>query len=307
MKSLAKILMMLCLIMPLGNGAIAAEDGPVVLLIEAKGSVFYSADGQKWKDVSRNKFLFENWRVKTGADGTCMLLNRQTEMIEPVSSNTELEIHASGTKVVKGTMSNPESAKDIAGFFKRKFANVQKYTGVRRYDRKSKKIKLLTAEDIALSDDFPDLVWENAGEKYEYQLIVGKKVFEVPGIKEDIVRFKVPQMESGSFQYCVQVLFDDEIIYAPQKKGKLQWFNNDEKQTLKRELERIEKIAPGNGFLLGSLMEERGLKVAAMDQYRRFLTKHPDDLETRPFLIKILNELKLGKLEKTEMEKHHKQ
>ncbi|MDM8517287.1 hypothetical protein QUF76_13885 [Desulfobacterales bacterium HSG16] len=76
---------------------------------------------------------------------------------------------------------------------------------------------------------------------------------------------------------------------------------------MKREILHIQKIAPDNGFLMGSLMEKRGLKVAAMDQYRRFLSESPDADETRPFLIKILNELKLEKLEKREMEMHHRQ
>lgn len=297
----------LLFIMLFANGAAASEKTPVVLLIEAKGSVFYSADGQKWKDVSRNKFLFENWQVKTGADGTCMLLNRQTEMLEPVDSNTELEIHAQGTKLIKGTLSPPESAKDIAGFFKRKFANVQKYTGVRRYEKKSKKIKLKTIEDITLTDEFPDLVWENAGAKYDYQVLIGKKVFDVPGTKGDIVRFKIPKMLPDRYQYQVQVLFDGEIIYAPQKKNILTWLDNEKEKILNGEIQRIEKIAPGNGFIVGSLLDERGLKVAAMDQFRSFLSKHPESSETRPFLINVLNELKLGKLEKAEMEKFHNQ
>ncbi|MDM8517288.1 hypothetical protein QUF76_13890 [Desulfobacterales bacterium HSG16] len=230
MKKCATILIMLALIAIFSNVAIASGDDPIVLLIEAKGSVFYSADGQKWKDVHRNKFLFENWRVKTGADGTCMLLNRQTEMLEPVNSNTELEIHAEGTKVIKGTVSTPESAKNLAGFFKRKFVNVQKYTGVRRYDRKSKKVKLLTVEDITLTDDYPDLVWENAGAKYDYQLLVGKKIFEVPGTDKNMIRFPVPRMEQDQSKYSVQVLFDEEIIYAPRKKSILRWLTDIEKK-----------------------------------------------------------------------------
>lgn len=307
MKDYTKILIMLILIMFFNNGAIASGGDPIVLLIEAKGSVFYSPDGQKWKDVHRNKFLFENWRMKTGADGTCMLLNRQTEMLEPVNSNTELEIHAGGTKVIKGTVSNPEPAKDLAGFFNRKFVNIQKYTGVRRYDRKSEKVKLITVEDIALTDDYPDLVWENAGAKYDYQLLVGKKIFEVPGTDKNMIRFPVPRMELGQSKYSVQVLFDEEIIYAPRKKSILRWLTDTEKKALKGEMLNIQKIAPDNGFLMGNLMEKRGLKVAAMDQYRKFLSENPDADETRLFLIKILNELKLGKLEKREMEMYHHQ
>ncbi len=168
-------------------------------------------------------------------------------------------------------------------------------------------MRLTTAGDITLSDDYPDLVWENPGSRYGYQLIVGEKVFEIPGAEGDMIRFSLPRMDPGLFQYVIQVLFDGEIIYAPRKKNILRWMAEDEKQALNKEIQRIDDIAPGNGFLMGNLMDERGLKVAAMDQYREFLSEYPDAHETRPFLIKVLNELKLGKIEKTEIKKYRSQ
>ncbi|QTA77914.1 Uncharacterized protein dnl_01160 [Desulfonema limicola] len=305
MKKIIKAFVILSAITLFSSGAAALQDGPVAMLIEAKGSVFYSPDGRTWKDVNRNKFLFESWRVKTSENGTCMLLNRHTEMLEPVNSNTELEISSKGTRIIAGTAAQYEPAKNLAGYFKRKFADIQKFTGVNRYGKTYGKVTLATAKDITLSDDYPEMVWENAGTKYDYQLTVGKKVFQIPGSKRDIIRFKLTDMEPGSFKYSVQVLFDDEIIYAPQKNNTLKWLSNDEKSVLNKEKLDIVKIAPDNGFLMGSFLDEKGLKVAAMDQYKRFLSDNPDADEIRPFLIKVLNELELGKAEKAEMEKLH--
>lgn len=305
MKKSIKILAMLGVITFFSTAGAVSQDTPVVMVIEAKGSVFYSPDGQTWKKIHRNKFLFENWRVKTSSSGTCMLLNKQTEMLESVGINTELEVSSKGIKIISGTVSPLEPAKDITGYLKRKFIDVQKITGINRHDRISDRVMLLTAEDIALSDDYPEMVWENAGAKYDYQLVLGEKIFKVPGSEDDIIRFKLTGMEPGIYQYAVQVLFKGEIIYAPHKKNKLTWLSHAETAELDKEKQDILKIAPGNGFLMASLLDKRGLKIAAMDQFRRFLSENPNDDETRPFLIKILRELKLEKAEKAEIERLH--
>ncbi len=286
------------------SASAASGDNPVALLIEAKGEVMYSPDGKAWKKVSRNKFLFENWQARTGRNGTCILLNQETDEIEQVGNNTEFEIHANGTKFLKGTASEPEPAKSLAGFFKRKFATVQKYTGLTRYGKTENQVKLKTADRITLSDDYPEMVWKNVGEEYSYQLIVGEKIFNVPkpGTESEMIRFKLPhkEMKPGLFEYCVQILYEEEILYSPEKKNKLKWLSDAEKISFQTQKQQISQIARDNGFLMGALMDEHGLKVAAMDQYRKFLAENPDSDETRAFLIKILNDLKLEKFENAE-------
>lgn len=218
MKKNIKILAMLGVITFFFTAEAVSQDTPVVMVIEAKGSVFYSPDGQTWKKIHRNKFLFENWRVKTSSSGTCMLLNTRTEMFESVGTSTEFEISSKGIKIIRGTISPLKPAGDIAGYLKRKFTDVQKITGISRYDRILDRVMLLTAEDIILSDDYPELVWENIGAKYDYQLVSGEKIFKVPGSEDDIIRFRLTGMEPGICQYAVQVLFNGEIIYTPHKK-----------------------------------------------------------------------------------------
>jgi len=305
MTNLMKMTMFLLGAVLLSVTAMALDDEPAVLLIEAKGKVLYSADGTVWKDVSRNKFLFENWHMKTGDDGTCKLLNQHRETIEQVGTNTELEIHRDGPKVIKGTVSKAEPAKSLAGYFNRKFADVQKYTGIRRYDRKGGEPKLMTAADITVSRDYPELVWENAGPEYSYKVLIGESAYEVPGSGEDLIRFRVPRQKEGQAAYCVQIVHEDEVIYNPEKMNTLRWLPDAEENALREEERELGKIAENNGFLLGNLMDARNIKVAAMDQYRAYLSENPDANEARPFLIKVLNELKLEKLEKSEMMNFH--
>jgi len=278
----------------------ASEDDPLVLLIQAKGKVMYSADGNRWKNVRRNKFLYEGNRVKTGGDGACKLISQETGMIERIGGNTAVEIRAEGTKALKGMISEAEHAGSLTGFLKRRFAKVQKYTAIQRRARSGDQTELETVRDITLSEDYPDLVWENVGPEYAYQLIVGEKVFDVPDSREAMVRFRLSRMEPGQYDYSVQVLYDGEILYAPENKGRLRWLSDAERRSLRERESSVRQVDPDNGFLLGSFMDKQGLKVTAMDQYRKFLTENPDANEVRPFLIKVFDDLKLEGLREAE-------
>lgn len=282
-----------------------SENTPVVMIVEAKGTVLYSPDGQTWKEVYRNKFLFENWRVKTGKNGTCMLLNKNTEMLESVDNDTELQVSGKGTKILRGRILESKSAKDLAGYFKRKFIDVQKYAGASRYAKTPDKITLSLAQEITLSEDYPEMAWENTGERYDYQLVVGEKMFQAPGSEGNVIRFQLTGMIPGRFNYAVRVLFDGEIIYATREKNKLTWLSNSERNAIDRQKMDILKIAPDNGFLMGLFLDEKGLKIGAMDQFKKFLIENPNSNETRLFLIKVLNELKLEKAAKMERKKLH--
>lgn len=283
------------------SAAATPKDGPVILLIQAKGNVLFSADGKIWKNIRRNKFLYEGWHVRTGHDGTCKLIDQHTGMIQPVDNNIELVIRAGKIKAVKGVIDDPERAGTITGFLKRKFAKMQKYTVIKRHSAVKEQTKLKTAKNIRLSKDYPDLVWENIGPEYSYQLIAGEKVFDVPSAKGDMIRFRLPRMKPGQFDYCVQVLYKGEILYSPEKKNRLTWLSDAEMKSFQDEKQDIQQVDSDNGFLLGNFMDEKGLKVAAMDQYRKFLSENPGANETRLFLIKIYNDLKLKKMKQTEI------
>lgn len=292
----------------LGMAAIASseDDGPVALLIQPKGEVMYSGDGKTWKMVNRNHFLFEGWRVKTGADGFCKLVNNETGMIESVKGNTEIEILSQGIKAVKGTISAPEHSSSFMSMLKRKFAKVQKYAVIKRRPKDPKRIRLKTAKEITLSEDYPELVWENVGPEYSYRLVVGKKTFDVPASDRDMARFSLSGIEPGQFDYHVRVFCNGELVYKPGKKGRLHWMSDDEMESLRNQEEDIQQTDP-DGFLLGNFMDDHGLKVPAMDLYRKFLSKNPDANNMRPFLLKVLSDLNLETLKKAELKAYHSQ
>jgi len=281
--------------------AMAADD-PVAMIIDAKGEVVYSSDGQAWKSVNRNKFLFEGWRVKTGNNGMCKILKHHCETIEVLAGDTEIEMDSSATRVLAGNISDTRPARSFGAFLKRRFASVQKHT-VTRAVKSEKEIRLKTAENITISEEYPELAWENPGSEYTYQFFIGDRVFDVPGTDKDIVRFRVPVQIPGENAYCVNVLYKGEVLYAPEDRGTLKCLSDEEKKKFRMELARILEIAPDNRFLLGGFMEENGFKVVAMDHYRDFLHENPEAEEVRPFLVRVLGDLELEKLKKAELER----
>ncbi len=299
MTKFIRMLSVLSIIWMYAVPAMGTEE-PLAMIIDAKGEVAYSPDGQAWKPVNRNKFLFEGWHVKTGKDGMCKILKHDSETIEVLAGSTEVEMKSDATRVLEGNISDTRPSRSFGAFLKRRFASVQKYT-VTRSVKSEKDVRLKTARDITLSEDYPDLVWENPGPEYSYQLFVGDKVFDVPGTDEDMVRFRLPQAFPGENTYCVNVLYKGEVLYAPEDRNTLKWLSNEEKKTFQQELARMLEIAPDNRFLLGVFMEENGLKVVAMDRYRDFLTENPDAEEVRPFLVRVLGDLELENLKKAEM------
>lgn len=281
------------------GAAETAEEEPLAMLIDVKGKVYYSPDGKNWKSVNRNKFLFAGWRVKTDPDGVCKILKHQSDMIEVLASATEIEIHPEGTKILRGNISDTRSARSFSGFLKRKFAKVQKYTMVRR--SAGNDVRLRTAAEITLSEDYPDLVWESKGPEYSYQLHVGDQVFTVPGNDDAIVRFRLPESALGKSDYCVNILYKEEVLYAPEERCRLRWLSEEEKKDFYKDLAHLLEIAPANDFLLGTFLEKQGFTVIAMDHYRKFLNQNPDAHEVRPFLLRVLEELELKKMKNEEL------
>jgi hypothetical protein len=280
----------------------ASPNEPVTLLLQAKGKVEYRNGGKEWKRVHRNKFLFEGYRVRTGSDGSCKLLNEQTNTLKTLTENSEVEIHADGAVAVEGGLSEEQPIVSILGNLKRKFVKVQRYTVVLRSAHKKQDVSQENVPPgLVLSQDYPDLVWENSGAEYSYRLIIGDNVFDVPAADGDTVRFRLPQMKSGGFAYKIQVLRDGNVICDPLKSGTLYWMSDEERNAFQKGIQSVREIDPDNGFLIANYMDEQGISVAAMDLYRKFFRENPDTNEMRPFLIKVYHDLDLEKLKKREI------
>lgn len=281
--------------------ASAFPNEPVVMILQPKGMVHYcSSSGKAWELVYRNKFLFTGNRVRTGDDGSCILMNQSNKMTWILEKNSEVEINSEKIYLISGSLTEGEPATDLLGNLKRKFASVQKYTVVLRSPKKEQPITLQTVNPIVLCEEYPDLVWENVSGQYSYRLVVGDQIFEIPKTTGEIVRFTLPPMTPGQYPYYIQVVSDGNIIYEPKEKNILRWLPASERQTLKNGELSIEKFDSNNEFLIGNYLDEQGIKVAAMDKYESFFKNNPDAQELKPFLIKIYDELKLNKLKEKE-------
>jgi len=188
-----------------------------------------------------------------------------------------------------------------------RFMNALRYDMVQRsVSSAHKNLKLHTAREVKISRKYPDLVWQHIGPEFRYRLIIDHQSFEISVDKRaSIVRFKTPELESGPHKYMVQVLKEGQVVYHPPKMHTLYVLSDQEQADLLKEKQFIEEINPKNKFLLGSYMEEKGLIVVAMDEYRQFFEQNPDENQMRPYLIKIYNDLKLSDLKISEIKKYN--
>ena len=290
-------------IIPYAEASAGGNSEPVVMLIQARGQVMYSPDGKNWEKIYRNRFLYEGYLVKTGKDGACRFFDPQHQRIQDMESDTEVEVHASGIVARRGWISEPASAGGFVSFFQRKFNQVRKYAVIRREDAGSPELKMVP--DICLSADYPDLVWENMGPEYAYQLVAGEKIYDVPASDADMVRFRLKGLSPGVHSFHISVMYQGEVIASSGENGSLRWLSDAENRLFRERAKKIREIDPDNGFLLGNVMDEYGFRVAAMDQFRKFLAENPDIHEVRPFLIKNYSDLGLERLRQSESVLYH--
>ncbi|MBF0454664.1 MAG: hypothetical protein HQL72_07570 [Magnetococcales bacterium] len=302
-----KIGVMLISILWLGVGAEAfAKSPPVAMLTQVKGKIEYSKDGQKWKKIRRNKFLFEGYTVRTGDDGSAKLVNQITNMSRDVGPNTEFKISSKGGELVSGILSKPMQASgDLVASLNKRFAKAQRYTTVRRSVNKKKKLKLNTIKEVTLSAAHPDLVWEGMGSDIAYRLTIDGTSYDVPAVNGSMVRFSVPTLSSGDHEYTVELVKDGETVYSPKKSHIIKWMDGNHLAAFNQGLASVKSAAPGDDFLLANYLEEKGMTVAAMDMYRKYFTENADDIDMYPMLIKSYHDLKLKDMKKAEAVKYN--
>ncbi len=278
-----------------------ADSTPPVMIIQARGQVLYSPGNNIWEPVKRNRFLYEGYRLQTGKDGCCRLIDRQTHLIQKMAENSEIEIRKEGHRLIRGSISEAESADIVMSFLKRKFSRVQKYTSIRRNGSRTVQVK--TVPILLLSRTYPDLVWENPGPEYSFLLKIGEKEYRVPASGKKIIRFRLnasEEPEPGIHPYSVAVLYQGEVIQHSPEKGRIHWLSQRENQIFAERQDKIRRIDPHNGFLMGNILDEYGFKVAAMDCFRNYLEENPEINEVRPFLMKVYSDLNLTALQQSE-------
>ncbi|MBF0628839.1 MAG: hypothetical protein HQL91_11545 [Magnetococcales bacterium] len=289
------------------TGPVWAELNPVAMVSQAQGNVEYSKDGEKWKAVTRNKLLSEGEQLRSAADGSAKVINQINGTVQDMGANTLIKITANGIEKVSGTLSEPDkSAGDLLESLDKRFAKAQRYTTVRRSVEKGKSVKLDTIKEIALSPQFPELAWSNMGPEYTYELIINEKPVAVPAASGEMVRYKITGLAPGKYDYLVRVLQNGQEVYAPKKPGTIVWMDGDALKPVEKGLKDIQALAPGDDFMIGAFLEDRGFTVAAMDRYRKYFKDNPNDVDMRPMLIKTYHDLNLKELQKSEASQYQK-
>ncbi len=281
--------------------AVLAGDPPVAMLMQPAGTVEVSRDGTIWKAVSSNKFLFVGDHLRTGADGSGKLVDQANNTAQTVGPNTHLEFAPGSVKVVDGKLSGPEQlAGDLGAGLSNRFAEAQRYTTVRR-GVQTEAPKLRVAKQVTLSASYPELVWQNMGKQYSYVLTIDGVKQQIPGTDADMVRTKVANLTPGSHSFNVSTVdAGKELTDQVDKGGTLVWLSPDEDKALGEAVAHVKSTVASSNFAVASLLDEKGLLVAAMDLYRKHFTENKDDNDMRPLLIRAYYELKLADLKQKE-------
>lgn len=280
-----------------------AIDPPVATLMQVKGQVEFSKDGQAWAPITRNKMLFVGDQVRTGADGSGKIINQATNTAQIIAAGSVIQAAADGAKALSGKLSAPEAVSgDLVAGLGNRFAEAQRYTTVRRAAKKDGSLAINAAPSVTLSPSYPELVWENVGNQYTYTLTIDGKAVSVPAAKEPMVRFRVSELQPGKHAFKIAVMDGANTVAQTEKDSEIVWLSSAEDGALKEAEQRIMTVAPGDDFVMANFLDEKGLSVAAMDSYRKYFDKNRDDNDMRPLLIKVYNDLKLKELKSAEAE-----
>jgi hypothetical protein len=310
MKYFIKSLALTTIAIFIASGVYAGKKDPVAVIFQVKGKVEYTKNGKKWKKVRRNKFLFAGYQIRTGPKGSGKITIQKTGKNQELGPNSEIKITAKEAVAVKGSLSNAKkSNKMLAGLMKR-FNKSQSYTTVRRsVDKKS--IKIDVARRVTLSDDHPEIVWENPGKEYSYKLTVGKKTYKIAAAEGDYIRAKIEPF-TGAQKYSVSILKGEKELFTIKNyksRGKkkdltMNFLEGANKSDYQKSVAAIEENYGKNSFMLGSYLEKEQMWVAAMDLYAAYLKENPDEIEMTPYLFRVYKKLKLKKIYKKELESY---
>jgi len=288
-----------------------AADGPrspVGKLLDPAGGVEYSRDGERWRPVTRAKYVFAGYKVRTGADGSTSFVNQSTGLAQTIGADASVEVTESGIQPKAGSVSDPFSAEGgLITSLENKFASAQRYTTVRRAVVKpgepncERKIRL--PRQITASQEFNDLVWDLACPGDEYRLTVGGESVTVPksAVGSEKVRYSLPNLAAGDYELSLEVLSDGAVVYSPRRPSKLTILDQAARAALEERL-----VASGDDlFAKADVLSEQGVLVGALDAQAEYFAAYPDDMDMKPLYIAQLQALRLQTLREAEAIKYN--
>ncbi len=308
MKSIIKTVAIVSLLFFISGSVHAGKKDPVGVLFQTQGKVEYTKNGKKWKKVRRSKFLFSGYQIKTGPDSSAKVTIKESGLTMDIGADSVVEVTGNELAAKSGSLSASESSGKLMSGLMKKFSKAQSYTTVRR-SHKKKTVKISAARKLALTDEYPYMVWNNIGSEYNYQLTIGDQIYRAPATSEKVVRVKVDSFV-GEQPYKILVLKGEDPVTELKlykSKGKtypyqVLWLEGQQKSDVSSKITEIQDTFGEDSFMLGSFFEKQGMWVAAMDQYRLYLEENPDELEMTPYLFRVYKKLKLNGIYKKELE-----
>ncbi len=300
-----KLMTMVALALPLTMVGLTAEAAaPVAKIKSYEGTVEYSKNGKTWREVRRpNKYLLSGYTVRTAPGSTAEITVQASGDTQSMGANTVVRINDGGVELVSGELSQPEQVS--GSFFQalyNKFLKSQRYTTVRR-STQGDPTKFKTARTVTVSETYPDLAWQNVGPGYSYRLEIDGKTYDVPvASTAEMIRFTLPKMKPGTYEYTVSVMENGEVVFAPRRPSKLVWLSDAENREYLAQEARFKSGPDADPIMLAAFQAEHGFKVAAVDTYREFFRKYPEENEVRPMLAQAYADLYMNNLQSKEAE-----
>ena len=300
MKCFIFRLFILCLICLINTQAIARFKSPVAFILSSHGKNFYSTDGSNWEKIDRRTFVFPGQTIKTGPNGNCKIIFESFKYTKYIEKNSHVIIENDDIKVLSGNVKNQEKVFNILENIKRKFLCVQRYVSVPRSLKINKNIFNLPVS-LVVCDNYPNLVWENCGPDYSYKLTIDKNIYDIQKSKQSIIKFKLKNIKPGEHSYQVEVMHNSTLYQKA--KSKFYWLSEEEYKPILSKEKNLQLI-DDKGFLLGNYLDDKGLKVAALDYYLNFFSLEYDN-NLVPFIAKVYKELGLINILKQEVQKYN--
>jgi len=276
--------------------------GPVGLLIQTNGDVHHSFRGKNEKKVYRNMFLFEGSTIKTGPGSSCRFIDQVNSKLIDVQEKSEIQLINTGVHVVSGKITQgPVNGGFLQGI-RRKYRRVQRYSSIQRRAHKQVDIDFSTAKRIVISKKYPDIVWENIGKQYKYQLHINNHIYSIPAPQNsDIVRYTLINLAPGKYPYKVVVFRDSKQLISSDPNNQIEVISDEKQSEIEYSKHCIAQLGEQNLFIQAYHLEEKGLIVAAMDLLKASSQSDHANNDVRMFLIKTYNDLKLKKCRKQEL------
>ena len=252
--------------------------------------------------MTRNKFLFAGNHVRTGADGAARIVNQAKGTAQNMAANTTVKAGESDAETLKGILSAPEAVGgDLLAGLGNRFAEGQKYTTVRRAVSGKDGVEVGVAPKLTASPSYPEVVWESPNNTVSYRLTLDGKSIDLPATSDKLARFKLSGLMSGVHTVKVAALENGKVV-AQSKEGKITWLSDADDKTVKDGVKKVATATVNDALAIGNYLDEKGLLVAAMDQYRKYFAGNQDasDNLLRPLLLKTYHELKLKELRTAE-------